>query len=69
VPNCNRFTVWILKVMAFACTLVAEMKAGQTHTILRLVGRHKSEMSKLMDQEQLAQAEELALGLWKESNS
>lgn len=55
-------------VKAFAYALVAEMKAAQTHTILQMVGRHKSEMSQLMSQEQLAEAEEVALGLWKESN-
>lgn len=54
-------------VVAFAYARVAELKAAQSRVILDKIGHHKSTLLQHLDQEQLAEAEELAHQLRMES--
>lgn len=55
-------------VMAYAYARTAEMKASQSQFILDQVGRQKQHIAQYLTQEQVSEAEQLALDLWKESN-
>lgn len=56
------------RVMAYAYARTAEMKASQSQFILDQVGYHKQRIGQYLNQEQISEAEQLALELWKESN-
>jgi TPR repeat protein len=56
-------------VLALAYARVAEMKGSQNRIILRGLERRKHSISQFLDPDQVADAEELALELWRESSS
>lgn len=55
-------------VMALAYARTAEMKAAQSQVILDQVGNQKQRIAQHLTREQISEAEQLALDLWKESN-
>lgn len=54
-------------VMAYAYARAAELKAGDTQAILVLSDHHKQRIAQHLTRDQIAEAERLALELWKES--
>lgn len=55
-------------IMAYAYARTAEMKAAQSQIILDSAGEQKLRISQHLNPDQISEAEQMALDLWKESN-